>query len=236
MRDAVDTTIPTAWNLVPLTPGYLADEHSGYVAALEAAVADKQIHNIALSGNYGVGKSSILREFARRNAKRVVELSLSTLAPIEASNIEGSVPVQATTPTNRIQQEIVKQLLYREEPSKAPGSRFRRIERFRWGRESGIALVLGLAVATLFLLTGWTEKITLAFAAMGSFGPWVHLIVWGVAAAAIAQFRRLFHGRLRIKELSAGSATVTLDDNSVSYFDQYLDEIVYFFEMSDREE
>lgn len=224
-----------SWSLVPLTPEYLEAEHSGYVAAIKAALEDSQIRNIALSGNYGVGKSSILREVARRQDGRVVELSLSTLAPIEASKIDDSVPIQATTPTNRIQQEIVKQLLYREDPSKTPSSRFRRIERFRWRREIATALVLGLAAAIIFLLTGWTAQIASVFAALNDIGPWAHLIVWGVAAGAVLVLRWLFYGRLRIKELSTGSATVTLDDNSVSYFDQYLDEIVYFFEVSDRD-
>ncbi|MFT3942231.1 MAG: hypothetical protein QM705_00205 [Ancrocorticia sp.] len=104
--------IGDSWNLVPLTPEYLEAEHGGYVAALETALEDNKIRNIALSGNYGVGKSSILRELGKRLEGRVVELSLSMLAPIEESKLDESVPIQAKTPTNRIQQEIVKQLLY----------------------------------------------------------------------------------------------------------------------------
>ena len=224
-----------AWNLVPLTPKYLPREHGGYVATIEAALEDKQILNIALSGNYGVGKSSILREVAQQQAGRVVELSLSTLAPIEAAKLDESVPIQATTPTNRIQQEIVKQLLYREDPRKTPGSRFRRIERFRWLREIGTALLLGFAVAVIYLLTGWTAQIAVVFGISNDFAVWAHLIVWAVAAGAALLVRWRFYGKLHIKQFSAGSATVTLDDNSVSYFDQYLDEIVYFFEVSDRD-
>lgn len=223
------------WNLVPLTPEYLEAEHSGYVSALEAALEDDEIRNIALSGNYGVGKSSILRELGKRLDGRVVELSLSTLAPIEASKLDESIPLQATTPTNRIQQEIVKQLLYREDPSKTPASRFRRIERFRWWREFGTAALLGLALAVIFLLTGWTAQIAGTFTALNDLDVWTHLIVWGVATTAVILVRWLFYGKIRIKQLSAGAATVTLDDNSVSYFDQYLDEIVYFFDVSDRD-
>lgn len=223
------------WNLVPLTPEYLEAEHSGYVSALEAALEDDEIRNIALSGNYGVGKSSILRELGKRLDGRVVELSLSTLAPLEASKLDESVPLQATTPTNRIQQEIVKQLLYREDPSKTPASRFRRIERFRWWREFGTAALIGLAVAAIFLLTGWTAQIGATFTALNDLGVWTHLIVWVMATTAVLLVRWLFYGKIRIKQLSAGAATVTLDDNAVSYFDQYLDEIVYFFDVSDRD-
>ncbi|UCJ19021.1 DNA-binding protein [Pseudomonas sp. MM211] len=224
-----------SWNLVPLTPKYLQREHGVYVAAIEAALADDQIRNIALSGNYGVGKSSILREVARRQESRVVEISLSTLAPIEASKLDESVPIQATTPTNRIQQEIVKQLLYREDPSKTPASRFRRIERFRWIREIGTAALLGLAISVIFLLTGWTAQIASVLTPLADVGLWAHMIAWGVAAGAALLVRWRYYGKLHIKQFSAGSATVTLEDNSVSYFDQYLDEIVYFFDVSDRD-
>nr|WP_042922011.1 P-loop NTPase fold protein [[Pseudomonas] sp. BICA1-14] len=223
------------WKLAPLTPTYLAKEHSGYASAIEAALADDQIRNIALSGNYGVGKSSILREVARRQDHRTLELSLSTLAPIEASQLDESVPIQATTPTNRVQQEIVKQLLYREYPSRTPGSRFRRIERFRWWRAAGTSVLLGLVVAVIFLLTGWTGQITYVFAPYVDIGVWAHPAIWSAAALMALLVSWLFYGKLHIKQFSAGSATVTLDESSVSYFDQYLDEIVYFFEVSDRD-
>jgi len=224
-----------SWNLVPLTPEYLAEEHGGYVAAIEAALAKDQVRNIALSGNYGVGKSSIMQEVARRQDNRIVELSLSTLAPIEASQLDNSVPIQATTPTNRIQQEIVKQLLYREYPSRTPGSRFRRIERFRWWRVIGTSMLLGFVVAVIFLLTGWTLKIDAVFTPYVVIGVWAHLVIWSTAALTILLVSWLFYGKLHIKQLSAGAATVTLNESSVSYFDQYLDEIVYFFEVSDRD-
>lgn len=223
------------WKLVPLTPNYIPKEHGGYVAAIEAALTDDQVRNIALSGNYGVGKSSILREVARRHNSRVVELSLSTLAPIEAPKLDKSVPIQATTPTNLIQQEIVKQLLYREYPSRTPGSRFLRIERFRWWRTIGASVLLGFVVAVIFLLTGWTVKIATLFTPYVDIGIWAHPTIWSAAALVALAVNWLFYGKLRISQLSAGTATVTLSDNSVSYFDQYLDEIVYIFEVSGRD-
>jgi hypothetical protein len=223
------------WELVPLVPKYIEREHGGYVAAIEAALDDAEIRNIAVSGSFGVGKSSILREVARKQERRVVELSLSTLAPIEASNLDESVPKQARTKTNRIQQEIVKQLLYREKPGKMPGSRFRRIERFQLGREVAVAILLALVVAVVFLLTGWSEEIAAALVPLVNPELWVHVLVLGVGFVVALCVRFLLNGKIHVKQLSAGSATVTLDDKSVSYFDQYLDEIVYFFEVSGRE-
>lgn len=233
------------WNLVPLTPEYIEDEHSGYVAELEDALENDEIRNIALSGSYGVGKSSILRELARRHKDRVVELSLSTLAatrPPESEKLDEAVPIQATTTTNRIQQEIVKQLLYRMDPAKARASRFHRIERFDCKREWVAALLFGLFISIVFLLTGWTNQIASTYKALTNLDIWTHLfilalatgILWVLATVAVFILRFLLYGKIQIKQLSAGTASVTLDDNSVSYFDQYLDEIVYFFTVTDH--
>tara|TARA_R110002051_G_scaffold144694_2_gene217558 strand:+ start:35256 stop:35885 length:630 start_codon:yes stop_codon:yes gene_type:complete len=136
---------------------------------------------------------------------------------------------------NRIQQEIVKQLLYREYPCKTPGSRFRRIERFRWWRAVGISALLGFIVAVAFLMTGWTAQIASVFALYVDFGAWAHPVIWGVATLISLAVSWLFYGKLHIRQFSAGAATITLNDSSVSYFDQYLDEIVYIFEVSKRD-
>ncbi len=125
-----------SWELTALTPEFIETEHAQYAEAIAENLKKDDVLNIALSGNYGVGKSSILRRVAADHDGRVVELSLSTLSPIDDTEVDDSVPAQARTPTNRIQQEIVKQLLYREEPKSARASRFRRIERFSWGGRS----------------------------------------------------------------------------------------------------
>src|SRR6218665_1061723 len=240
---AAEESIPVAdWDLESLTPTDIEAEHAGYVAAIIKGMRNPKIRNIALSGNYGVGKSSILQKVSEILEKesdgkreRVVELSLSTLAPIERSTIDEAIPVQATTPTNRIQQEIVKQLLYREEPKKAPNSRFRRIERFSWPREFGLALLGGFITALIFMVLGWGATITTTLAPFFDFGLYIYPMLFLLAAGTIFAARALLHGRVHIKQFSAGPASVTLDEKSVSYFDQYLDEIVYFFETSKRD-
>ncbi|MDR0989929.1 MAG: DNA-binding protein [Propionibacteriaceae bacterium] len=91
---------------------------------------------------------------------------------------------------------------------------------------------MAFIILVIFLLTGWTARITSEFAPDVGVSLWPHLIVIIAAIGLVLIFRRLAYGKLHIKQFSTGSATVTLDDKSVSYFDQYLDEIVYFFAIS----
>ncbi|WP_156413938.1 MULTISPECIES: DNA-binding protein [unclassified Guyparkeria] len=225
------------WELLPLTPKYISKEHDFYVRAINHALKNPDVKNIALSGNFGVGKSSILRKVADQNRKNVVELSLSTLAPAQQPKNESDEFGREQneydkTPTNIIQKEIVKQLLYRLDPSSAPGSRFRRIDRFRFGREFVLSLVVGLLVAVLSLLAGTTEKLAVEFVSVLDIGLWWHVAVLGVVTSVTLLLRWLLFGRLHVRQISAGAAAVTLDETSTSYFDQYLDEIVHFFDAS----
>ncbi len=165
----------------------------------------------------------------------LAEISLVDACTDRGSSSTSSVSIQATTPTKSIQREIVEKLLY-EVPAKMPGSRFERIERFRWKRELGVATLTGLLVAVVFLLTGWSTQIATVFRPLLDAGLWIHLIVLLVGTGTMFGIRWLAYGRIHIKQFSAGAATVTLDDKSVSYFDQYLDEIVHFFEVSKKQD
>lgn len=68
--------------LLPLTPEYDPELHGVYSDAIESALrrSKLEVRNIALTGSYGVGKSSILKEVARRHKRRVIAVSLSSSA------------------------------------------------------------------------------------------------------------------------------------------------------------
>lgn len=233
MDNSNSDTAFTSWELIPLTPEYIDNEHGNYVRALTDAISDEKVTNVALSGNYGVGKSSILNRFAKMDGikDRVVEISLSTISP---TTTEEPSEGQASSLTNRIQKEIVKQLLYREEPRKTSGSRFRRIEQLNFWREALNSVLAGIGVMLLFLLTGWTEKLSVELIPTTYLGAWDHVLVFIFAFAVVYTIRIQFYGKFYIKQFETGAATISLDGNSASYFDQYLDEIVYFFQVSKR--
>lgn len=235
-QGGADADVP---ELHPLAPKYDDVQHGAYVSVLRHAIKKQpSVRNIALSGTYGTGKSSILGEFSRQFGDRVLEVSLLTLG-VEPDNQPpagaDSNPAANTT-TNRIQKEIVKQLLYQQRPAAAPESRFRRITRFRWWREMASAVVAG--VLGLIVLIG----VGLDVSALPDVGraveplpAWVrtlgiYLAIALLVAIAVLIVRLFIHGRLGVEKVSAGPATITLPPRSSSYFDEYLDEIIYFFE------
>src|SRR5699024_2271190 len=103
--------------LVSLAPEDM-DEHATYVRHLEHALEDPRNRNIALTGRYGSGKSSVLNaltdKLKEKPQHRVLQISISILGPdAEEQNL-----------TNKIQKELVKQLLYRAKPGTIKSPRF----------------------------------------------------------------------------------------------------------------
>ncbi|MBN1459584.1 MAG: DNA-binding protein [Armatimonadetes bacterium] len=227
-------------SLEPLAPRYKASDHEVYLHAIEAALSGEHkdtIQNIALSGGYGVGKSSILQKVVETHKKNVVQISFSSIG---LADLPDSMDATAGAPlsiTNRIQKEIVKQLLYREDPRKMPGSRYRRIGRFSFWRQLGIAALAAGVVTLVFHLAGWTQRLFPAAESSVNLGWTSNIVVFAAATGFIIASTALFHNHVRIEKLSAGPATISLTQPSPSttFFDEYLDEIVYFFEVTGRD-
>lgn len=219
--------------LLALTPNYSPKHHGVYVGVIEAALnnANVQVRNIALTGSYGVGKSSILEEVTRLHRGKVISVSLSSLGFSDEDPPQtGAAARNAGTKTNRIQKEIVKQLLYNEDPVRMPGSRYRRISRFRFWRETALAIVVAIPLTVAFFLCGWTTQLTAVFPVPAELSLLPNAIVFAGLTLLVLALRAMLHNRIQISQLSAGAATIALSPKSTTYFDEYLDEIVYFFE------
>lgn len=223
-----------------LAPAYDPTRHGVYVDALVNAVARDDVRNIALTGPYGTGKSSILERLAAPEVlgKRVLQLSLSTVGKDESSDqTPADANPAAGTKTNLIQKEIVKQILYRDPPDRTPSSRFRRISRFRWRRELVVSFVGATALTAILFLFQALEPIASALAVPSvGLSPFVaYGAVLAALGAIVLAVRWVTHGRVFLERLTAGPATVSLQSSASSYFDQYMDEIVYYFEQSGRD-
>jgi hypothetical protein len=264
-----------ALELNPLYPEYQAEHHSEYVDALKSAIeSDKKgkLRNIAISGTYGSGKSSILEkvveDFEGVKPCSTKNISLAPLASCcgnaewrsddnkdghgseghtDGHGSEGHTDGFPTdTPTNRIQREIVKQLLYGVDPKDVPLSRFHRIhEKGKW-EKIGFSLLtsvfLTMLLGTFFgddlgkfgqsLLSSlpFIDKWAISPSEKFLLGYVVLLVLLFAASWMICSY--LLKSNLKIGQVNVSGASLKLDQGVDSYFDQYLDEIVYLFEKS----
>lgn len=227
---------PQSPALLTLQPQFDDAAHSLYAGYLIAALkkpAKGAPRNIALTGAYGAGKSSVLQRVSEEFFERAITISLPTLgASTKRERTASSSGSRRGAPsrTNLIQKEIVKQLLYLEKPGKMRGSRYQRIAPVRWSFAIVTSIAIaGLAVVVLYLANALDRIVQLLPSDEQS--PW---IVYGAAfffvviVALVVQVT--LHDRVRIQQVGSGAASITLSGPSSNYFDEYLDEIVYFFE------
>lgn len=208
----------TASPLRSLAPRYETEQHEAYLRRLQAALKQDSNRNIALTGAYGTGKSSILDEFCKREKAGTLRLSTSTLG---AANDDAAL-------TNRLQKEVVKQLLYSADPKILRNSRFKRIRSLSFWRASRQALG---ATAVLTLLLFMTDNLPPIVGTEDNRQFGIRLLAWLVTAAAVALVltlaRRVTFDRFVVSTLGGA---VTLREDTSTYFDEYLDEIVHYFD------
>ena len=114
-------TEPAPKALTPLSSGYQEAEHGAYARYLTAGLQQPKVLNIALTGGYGSGKSSVIEHIENSKKFKVLNVAISSLGndlgePGTATKGAGA----GADLTNRIEKAIVKQLLYRESPEKLP--------------------------------------------------------------------------------------------------------------------
>jgi len=212
--------------LKSLAPRYDESQHKTYLDRLEQAVEDPRNRNIALSGRYGTGKSSVLDKFQEKRKNSTLRLAVSTLAP----------DTEGVTLTNRIQKEVLKQLVYSARPRTLRHSRFSRRGPLSWWRAIGeCALFVGVLGALLALLGRLPSQV-----ATGSdHSVSERATVWAVLAVLLvmvfAVLRMVTYNRFVVSDVSAAGATLKLSAPSSTFFDEYLDEIVSFFDQETKD-
>jgi hypothetical protein len=223
--------------LQSLAPRYEEEKHGTYFARLEEVVKDPKNLNIALTGRYGSGKSSVLDEFEAKHERRTLRLAISTLAPEDPAATKEQLPTGAElTKTNRIQKEVVKQLVYGASRKVGKNSRFSRIA---VPSRAKVFAQFASAVAFVGLVLVAFDRLpkTRTFSAdQPSWTPYAVWVVLGLFAAQLLTAVRLsLHGQFRISDFKAVGASVSLTEQAPSYFDKYLDELVHYFEQESKD-
>ena len=107
-----------------LTPIANADEDNAYSDMLKFALSQDKINNIAITGPYGSGKSSVLLTFQTQNPNwKYLNISLATFKDhleIEGTNNK-EIEIEA------IEKSILQQLFYSVDQKTLPRSRLKRI-------------------------------------------------------------------------------------------------------------
>lgn len=219
-----------------------------YEETLNWAFQNERVKNIALSGPYGSGKSSIIESYLKNHPdvkSTALKISLASFTSIDtqvASSQDG-VETKIKIDEDEIERGILKQLFYAANPESIPQTCYRRL------RPKGIfnylrifliimiLIVLGLASVNteikrniLEVMGGFfhqeiTKESSAEFAEL-------LLISAAISGAVLLLFKNQLV-KLRLSSLNLFSNLKITDktNEEESVFNQKLDEIMYFFEM-----
>jgi hypothetical protein len=122
---------------VDLAPADDADKAGVYSEAILFATNNAKVSNIALTGPYGSGKSSIIQSFLKKYRRPALHISLAAFAPEIDSEGE-------KVSRQEIERSILQQMLYGADANKLPLSRFKRIQSpGYWSIFKSLFLLLG---------------------------------------------------------------------------------------------
>lgn len=224
---------------VDLAPTDQADEAGVYSGALTEATENPRVMNIALTGPYGSGKSSIIQSFLKRYDRDVLQISLAAFLPNAASTAEsdGRQETERSTSTisrQEIERSILQQMLYGADANRLPLSRFKRIQSpGRWASLASLFTVLGL-VACWQLIQKRDAIMSGTYFQPFGLGNFFNLLVFAIGATFLwLVFHRIYIASFGISLKSISLKDIEISPSAVteeSILNRHLDEIIYFFQ------
>lgn len=216
------------------------EELSPYLDEFSFAFSDAEVTNIAISGPYGAGKSTVANSWEQLELKKAratkrdvqpwVHISLSAFVG-ENENAgfirEDEEDDEPQKKHRDIESELINQLIFKLKPRNAPKSRFTVTEDslpfVDIFKTIFVAVTIGL---TIILILGW-ENSSLSWTQ--DIPTVIMLIVWLLCIAAIIYRGFRSHSIARIfKRLKLFNAEVEVfDDKDDPAFNRYMDDIIY---------
>lgn len=205
---------------------------ANYEQALDFALLAEEntdVANIAITGPYGAGKSSVIEAYEKKSRLNFLHISLS--------HYNGTDDIE----TKKLEEKIVNQLLHQIDYKQIPQTIFR--VKDNTSKSSAIAYALGF-ISLLLLIYGWIhlnevrtfilstthkENLKVFF-----HSTWLNFI-WVVVLAGIGTFLlykliKLQIDKKLVKSLKIGGNQVDVSSSSEeSYFDRFMNDVIYLF-------
>ena len=217
-----------------LTPSY--DVELGlYKDALDEAFNNKKVRNIAITGSYGSGKSSLIETYKREKKLPAIHISLAHFEREEETDQDNII--------NILEGKIINQLVQQINPDDIPQTRFKikkeinekRIKKFLYVI---LVIVICLIINICFenwkdLIIGISRELELPyllffcsyFFQIVTFLCLLSSLIYIIYNVVLIQKNKQLVKKAVVKDIEIE----VFDESNDSFFDKYLNEVLYIF-------
>ena len=221
-----------------------------YEDAINYVFKNQDIKNIAISGAYSAGKSSVLKSYKKKHSKlQFLHISLAHFQSPDLEEETGDVDQKDYEEKGGIKEsvlegKILNQLIHQIPSDKIPQTNFRvkrKIERLDIAKSTVIILMFVLTILYFIFFKSWENYVLLlpnnmlkSFLAY-SISPYSMLISGVIAiillGIVIYEVVKIQKNRNVFRKLNfQGNEIEIFEESNDSYFDKYLNEVLYLFE------
>ena len=222
-----------------------------YKDVLNNAIQNKHITNVGVTGGYGTGKSSIIHSyFNELKNKTSIYISLAHFDSLAGNTIPAPQDDKTINSQidNILEMKIVNQLVNQIEPDKIPKANFLAKKNINNNKIIFYSLsIICLILYFKFLLPLITEKITYSiqnFPPNLEFIDYILIIISVIAMISLYYLlsntiKKIIHkgnwSKLTINTMGINVNMENRDFSTVSYFDNFLSDVIYLFDESEAE-
>lgn len=196
------------------------------------------IRNIALTGPYGSGKSSVLKTLIHdfNENRHYLSISLATLQSDDdlPNASDDKKEEKRETLNRRIEYSILQQLIYKEQATTVPSSRFKRIAHFTKKELIQYAFwIVGFIICFFIAFEPSFARIESMYEIFdfGSFNKWIDLaalLYMLFCTGFVIRYVIQGYSNSKLNKLNLKDGEIDIKEDT-SIFNKHLDEIIYFF-------
>ena len=215
-------------NLAPVTNG---ENQEIYIELLKQGVADSKVKNIALSGSYGSGKSSIIQKLlsslSQKDKEKYLEISLA--------NFDNNVKQEEEE--QHIEKSILQQIFYKVPKHELPYSKLERTEEKSENSIIGTTITFFIWMVSFYTYVKASEmkKLLVDLFAFQDINIQTIFFLFSLLPLLISTAYIVYlivkkTATIKLNKLSFQGVNLDIENTKGSLLNQHLDEILYFFE------
>jgi len=227
-------------NIPDLCPTDNAKNCEEYIDRLNELLMNREVvKEIAITAPYSGGKSSFINTYMRLNPQyRYTCISLGAFSDDHTEHKLKADDVESNSDINKIEKNIVQQILYKTDSSNTPNSRFRKIIKSHPSYintiiSAVIFSILGIFLAIMMYIPEYSLKtVSAKFLKSGDISTFALAMIIYVFSVFILSLKDAFKiiPRFSLNKFNPIKGEVAFEQKTNdSVFNIYLEEIIYYF-------